>query len=95
MQHHCGKAQAEPRKNSAATEQGGNHVVMPPEGRRFFIHGFVLACYWPESGSIKTCPADVSMIPFLKLDTQLPQDLFLNLPDALAGDAETVPDGFQ
>ncbi len=35
------------------------------------------------------------MIPFLKLDTQLLQDLLLNLPDALAGDAETVPDGFQ
>ncbi len=47
-----GKAQAEPQKNSAATEQGDNHVVMPPKWRRFFIHGFVLARYWPESGSI-------------------------------------------
>jgi hypothetical protein len=62
-------------------------LVVPPEGRRFFTHGFVLVRYWPESGSIKTCPADVSMIPFLKLDTQLLQDLLLNLTDALAGDA--------
>jgi hypothetical protein len=65
MQHHCGKARAEPQKNSAATEQGDNHVVAPPEGRRFFTHGFVLARHWPESGSIlrsdrKACPADVS-----------------------------------